>query len=68
MIFIAMQIFAGLTFLLCNVNLPEAEVRNGRSALFQTHADRRAGNDMEIIDVRQFTGFRLTDYRLDQWP
>lgn len=68
MIFIAMKIFAGLTFFLCNVNLLEVERRNGRSVLFQTNADRRAGNNMEIIDVRQSTSFRLTAYSLDLWP
>lgn len=66
MIFTAMKIFVGLTFLLCNVNLPEVELRNGRSVLFQTNADRRAGNNMEIIDVRQSTSF--TAYSLDLWP
>lgn len=66
MIFTAMKIFAGLTFLLCNVNLPEVELRNGRSVLFRTNADRRAGNNMEIIDVRQSTSF--TAYSLDLWP
>lgn len=68
MIFIAMKIFAGLTFFLCNVNLLEVEHRNGRSVLFQTNADRRTGNNMEIIDVRQSTSFRLTAYSLDPWP
>lgn len=68
MIFTAMKIFVGLTFLLCNVNLPEVELRNGKSVLFQTNADRRAGNNMEIIDVRQSTSFRLTAYSLDLWP
>lgn len=66
MIFTAMKIFVGLTFLLCNVNLPEVELRNGRSVLFRTNADRRAGNNMEIIDVRQSTSF--TAYSLDLWP
>lgn len=61
-----MKIFVGLTFLLCNVNLPEVELRNGRSVLFRTNADRRAGNNMEIIDVRQSTSF--TAYSLDLWP
>lgn len=63
-----MQIFVELTLLSYKVDLLEVALRNRRNVLFQTNAERRTENVMEIMDARPSAIFRLTAYSLYQWP